>query len=121
MSRHARTLLSALLLLVLVACDRGGRAADPTPAPSEGPSGTPVQVAEVEVATMERTVSAPGHTVALVQQKVRAPFAGTLTGLSVVVGDAVQRGEQVGTIVARDSEAAVAGAEEMVRGAKTPA
>ena len=33
----------------------------------------------------------------------------------------MQRGEQVGTVVARDSEAAVTGAEEMLREAKTPA
>ncbi len=66
-------------------------------------------------------VSAPGKTTALAQQKVRAPFAGTLTELNVADGDPVKRGQTLGTIVARESEAAVSGAREMLREASTPA
>jgi RND family efflux transporter MFP subunit len=120
--RHSfRRALVAFAVLTSAACHGGSGAGDATPSPSEAPASTPVQVAKVERTSMVQTVSAPGRTVALVQQKVRAPFAGTLTDLSVVVGDTVQRGEQVGTVVARDSEAAVTGAEEMLREAKTPA
>jgi HlyD family secretion protein len=90
--------------------------ADPTP---EAP--TPVRVAAVSRQTLPVFVSGPGKTSALVQQKVRAPFAGTLTSLSVSDGDAVQRGQTVGSIVARDSEAALSGAREMLREAATPA
>jgi HlyD family secretion protein len=90
--------------------------ADPTP---EAP--TPVRVAAVSRLTLPVFVSGPGKTSALVQQKVRAPFAGTLTSLSVSDGDPVQRGQTVGTIVARDSEAALSGAREMLREAATPA
>jgi multidrug efflux pump subunit AcrA (membrane-fusion protein) len=108
-----------LLILTLAACGGRGQVADPEATPKGVPSGTPVQVAEVRLATMDEAVYAPGRTVALVQQKIRAPFAGTLTELTVVVGDKVGRGERVGTIVARDSEAAVAGAEEMARDAGT--
>ena len=70
---------------------------------------------------LESLASAPGHTVALVQQKIRVPFAGTLVTLSVADGDRVRRGEVVGTIVSRDSEAALSGAREMEREANTPA
>ncbi len=66
-------------------------------------------------------VSAPGQTVALVEQKVRAPFDGTITELSVVEGNRVHRGERIGSVVARDSEAALEGAREMARQATTPA
>jgi RND family efflux transporter MFP subunit len=55
----------------------------------------------------------------MAQQKVRAPFAGTLTELSVVDGDRIVRGQTVGAIVSRDSEAALSGAREMSREAKT--
>jgi len=81
----------------------------------------PVKTAIVRLANLEGLASAPGHTVALVQQKIRVPFAGTLVTLSVADGDRVRRGEVVGTIVSRDSEAALSGAREMEREANTPA
>lgn len=110
------------LLVWLAACGAG----DPKPGDSsmpaaEPPSGTPVQAAVVELATLREVVSAPGETVALVEQKIRAPFSGTLAGLDVVEGDWIERGQRLGSIVARDSEAALAGAEEMARQAVTPA
>jgi multidrug efflux pump subunit AcrA (membrane-fusion protein) len=114
---------SAALLLILsfAACSKSGGTsgaskADPTP---EAP--TPVRVAAVAKQTLPVFVSGPGRTAALIQQKVRAPFAGTLTSLTVSDGDLVQRGQTVGTIVARDSEAALSGAREMLREAATPA
>jgi Cu(I)/Ag(I) efflux system membrane fusion protein len=76
-------------------------------------------VAPAARATLADIVSGPGHTAALAQQKVRAPFAGTLIDLSVGDGDRVRRGDTVGTIVSRDSEAALAGARQMERDAKT--
>ena len=79
----------------------------------------PVRAAAARRATLERVVSAPGHTVALAQQRVRAPFAGTLVTLTRTDGDRVSRGEVVATIVSRDSEAALAGAREMQRSAST--
>jgi multidrug efflux pump subunit AcrA (membrane-fusion protein) len=50
---------------------------------------------------------------------VRAPFAGTLEDLRVGDGDLVVRGQALATMVSRDSEAALAGAREMIREAKT--
>jgi multidrug efflux pump subunit AcrA (membrane-fusion protein) len=89
---------------------------DPTP---EAP--TPVKTAFVARQILPIFVSGPGKTSALAQQKVRAPFAGTLTSLSVSDGDAVRQGQVLGMVVARDSEAALTGAREMLRDAKTPA
>jgi RND family efflux transporter MFP subunit len=65
-------------------------------------------------------VSAPGEVQALVQQQVRAPFAGIITALDVVEGDRVHNGQTVGSLVARDAQAAVTGAKEMLRAARTP-
>lgn len=113
---------ACLLLLVapLVACGNGGASPETTPAASEVPAGTPVTVARVETATLSDVVSAPGETMALVEQQVRAPFSGTITRLEVVEGDRVERGATLGTLVARDSAAALDGAEEMMRSAETP-
>src|ERR1700693_4463407 len=117
--------LIAAVLLVALAC-RGGGEPKEKEAPAPGSTGTPsaptpVRVAAVAHATLPLTVSAPGRTAALAQQKLRAPFAGTLTELKVADGDPVSRGQNLGTIVARESEAALSGAREMLRQAATPA
>ncbi|HEY2798841.1 MAG TPA: HlyD family efflux transporter periplasmic adaptor subunit [Thermoanaerobaculia bacterium] len=121
--RRRRHAAAPLLLLAVLSCRARERpaeakASDPKPAPQ---AAVPVQTARAAVATLDRTVDASGHTVALVQQKVRAPFAGTLLSLSVIDGDRVHRGAVVGSVLSRDSEAALAGAREMEREAKTPA
>jgi RND family efflux transporter MFP subunit len=82
---------------------------------------TPVTAAAVSRKDLEVVVSAPGKTAAFNQEKVRAPFAGTLVALTVSDGDRVTRGQVVGTVVSRESEAALAGAREMQREARTPA
>jgi len=124
--RRALALLAAATLAAGAArCGggaRGGEAAEaPAPAETPVPVAIPVRVAAVERATLADEVIAPGKTAALVQDKVRAPFAGTLTELSVADGDRVRRGETVGFVVSRDSEAALAGAREMERQASTDA
>ena len=81
----------------------------------------PVRVAAVARRTLADTVSASGHTASLAQQKIKAPFAGTLTELSVTDGDAVRAGQTLGSVVSRDSEAALNGAREMERQAHTDA
>ena len=113
--------LLALLLLALASC-KGEKSkeaeakADPTPE-----AATAVKVAAIAKQSLPVFVSGPGKTSALVQQKVRAPFTGTLTSLTVSDGDSVQHGQVLGTVVARDSEAALSGAREMLRQATTPA
>jgi len=120
----------ALVALLAFACGHGASGPDDEgPAGDAGatqaadggpvPAGTPVRVAEVERATMLDRVSAPGQTEALIEQKVRAPFDGTVTALDVVEGSPVTKGQRIGEIVARDSEAAIEGAREMVRQART--
>ena len=129
---HWRLALSAAPVLVLtltlvLACGHGaagpgdGGSGGDAPATTAAavPAGTPVRVAEVQAATLRDQVVAPGQTVALVEQKVRAPFDGTLTALDVVEGSPVAKGQRIGEIVARDSEAALEGAREMRRQATT--
>jgi HlyD family secretion protein len=91
-------------------------AAEATPAVS-----VPVRVAAVARRTLADTISASGHTSSLAQQKIKAPFAGTLTELSVTDGDPVHAGQTLGSVVSRDSEAALNGAREMERQARTDA
>lgn len=107
----------------LAAGCRRGAAAEAAPEDAKPPAETvavPVRVAAVTRAALSRVVTAPGQTNALAQQKVRAPFAGTLLELTVTDGDEVRKGQTVGAIVSRDSAAALDGAREMERAAATP-
>ena len=119
-----RTLSTIVSLgAALAAGCRKGSEAEAQPAEEKAPAAesvtVPVRLAVVTRAALSRVVSAPGQTNALAQQKVRAPFAGTLLELTVTDGDEVRKGQTVGTIVSRDSAAALEGAREMERSART--
>jgi RND family efflux transporter MFP subunit len=111
-----------LLVVVALAACRENPPAEPAAASAAAPAvAVPVRLARVTRATVSEVASAPGRTAALSQQKVRAPFAGTLIELSVGDGDRVHRGDALGAIVSRDSEAALAGARQMEREARSDA
>lgn len=117
---------SLLLVFCVVACHKAAEPEEKTAPEKTAPEKaadlpTPVRVAAAEKTTIPLYVSGPGKTAALAQQKVRAPFAGTLAALTVVDGDRVRRGQTIGTVVAKESEAALSGAREMLRQAATPA
>jgi multidrug efflux pump subunit AcrA (membrane-fusion protein) len=115
--------LAAAGLLAITGCQR------PTSAPAQGATGadavdggpgTPVKTALIERATVPLLVTAPGHTDALEQQKIRAPFKGTLVRLLVADGDHVQAHQVVAELVSQDSEAALVGAEALLTAAQSP-
>jgi len=86
---------------------------------SAGAGATPVAVVEIRTAALAVTVSAPGRTDVLRPLHVRAPFAGALASLRIADGDRVAAGEKLGTVVARASIAALAGARAMLYAAQT--
>ena len=111
-----RRLSLAALALLAAACSAKDREA-PDAGTREAKAAIPVRLGAVSKADLRETVSGPGKVVALVQQKVRTPFAGKLTALLVADGDRVSAGQVLGSVVSRDSEAALSGAREMMRGA----
>lgn len=129
--KRARPVLAAVALGLVAfgpgACGGGGSAASGSSAsgtPSStgaaaDSSATPVQVDTVAVRDLEETVEAPGETRALRETRVRAPFTGRLTSLSVTDGDAVSAGDTLGTVVSRNSDAALEGAQAMMADATT--
>ena len=94
-----------------VSADSGAAASD----------ATPVTMAQVTRTTIDETVTGPGVTDAVQDERVRAPFAGKLVTMRVNLGDRVAQGEVIGALVAQNSEAALQGARAMVRSARTPA
>jgi membrane fusion protein (multidrug efflux system) len=122
-----RALKRAFFLAVLMAAPACSRrpeaeaAAAPPPAPAAASAAVPVRVAPVARRDLAQIVSAPGRTAATSQEKIRAPFAGTVTELKAADGDTVRQGDVLAYVVSRESAAALAGAREMVHDAKTPA
>lgn len=116
----------ALLLLALAGCGpRDAASSGAAGAAAAGDSAgsavaTPVGMATVVRGNLALVVSGPGRTDVLDVQKVRAPFTGTLTSLRVVIGDRVSSGQTIGEVVGQASQAALAGAESMLRAATTP-
>ena len=88
--------------------------------PPEG-AATPVRTAVIRLATLAVTIRAPGHTDVLRPLHVRAPFSGTVATLRVADGDRVARGATLGTLVSRNSAAALDGARAMLAAARTEA
>lgn len=82
---------------------------------------TPVTVVAIRFTTLALTVTAPGRTDVLRPLHLRAPFTGSLASLHVADGDRVSAGEELGTIVARSSAAALVGARAMLDAARTDA
>ena len=124
--RAASTMLG---LAAFSACSRGSSTAstgDPGAATSDTTAfdslaATPVHMTVVERGNIAITVTGPGRTDALDLQKVRAPFTGILTLLRIAVGDHVGAGQVVAAVVNQPSQAALIGAEAMLRSASTPA
>jgi len=99
---------------------KGANASPHPPDPATADPGTPVKVAAVERATLALTVSGQGRTEALAQQKIRAPFKGILRELRVADGDRVRKGQVLVVLVAQESQAALTGAQALLRAAQTP-
>ncbi len=129
--RCTRPFLAAVALGLVAsgvgACGGGGGASASASAGTPPPAGaaadssaTPVQVDTVAVRDLEEVVEAPGETRAIRETRVRAPFTGRLTSLSVTDGDPVKAGATLGTVVSRNSEAALDGARAMLADATTP-
>lgn len=131
--RLERALAAGLLLAAAigVAACSGGGGADAAPGAADGnapaaggsaaaaPTGVPVRVDRVRRASLDLVVTAPGQTAALRQNRVRAPFPARLVSLHVIDGDRVEAGQAVAEIVAKNSEAALQGAEAMRAAART--
>ncbi len=78
-----------------------------------------VRSAEVTVGDAAQTVAATGHTEALRREKITSPVAGTITSLDLLEGSPVREGQVLVTILTKESQAAIAGAEVLVRSART--
>ena len=113
----SRLALFALALAAAGCAPRGGTA---------GAEGEPAAVVHVRVAAVEERdipsqVTAPGQWRAINEIAVTASFAAVVESLRPHAGDRVRAGEIIGSLITRESRAAVRGAELMLRSARDPA
>jgi multidrug efflux pump subunit AcrA (membrane-fusion protein) len=117
--RATRAVLAALAAASIAATGCGRHAADDDA--SEPAPVVPVRVARLESRSFREQVEASGQWRASSELAVSAPFAAYVESLRVEVGDAVERGGTLATLVTRESRAAVLGAEQLVAAAAEPA
>ena len=106
-------------LAMLASCGGGAAAPHDAPAPDGLSAEVPVDVATAQRVDLPVVIHAPGRTAANEKLDIRAPFEGELADLIVSDGDHVKGGEVLGWVVSQESEAAVAGAQAMLRVART--
>jgi membrane fusion protein, multidrug efflux system len=124
---HAAAGASFVAAALLAACTHGGAADDEAhPSPATGNADAtaasvqvPVRVDAVRREMIDVTVTAPGRTEALRQDRIRAPFASRVLSLRVADGDQVHQGQILAVVVSKNSAAALAGAEQMLAAAHT--
>jgi len=109
--------LGSLIILGLVGCTKRG-------AEEEEQGGVAprvaVQAVPIVLGNVVQTVTATGRTDVLRRQKILSPVAGTIATLNVLEGSSVQSHEILATIVTKESQSAIAGAEALLRLAGTP-
>jgi multidrug efflux pump subunit AcrA (membrane-fusion protein) len=80
-----------------------------------------VKISRLRTGNMEAVVTATGKTEAVHREKVLSPVSGTLLSLKVLEGSPVKKGMVLAIIRPRETQAAIAGAEALLRSAQTPA
>jgi len=117
MRKHRLVSLALLLLLASIAGCSSSRSAE------DGNSSispiVAVKVAEIKSADIPVTLTAPGKTSALRDEKIFSPVTGKILSLKAIENMAVHKGDVIATIRTKESQAAIDGAEILIRSAST--
>lgn len=116
MNSFKTTLVLALLLTSFSSCTR--KQADEESGSEPAASAVvQVKILPLRQGDLETFVAATGKTDVIRRQKATAPVAGTISSLSALEGTVVKRGDVLATIRPKETQAAIAGAEALLRGA----
>jgi len=112
---------AAVVLLTVAGCGGGGRDHREEAGGETGPGPmVPVRTAALEARAIADAVTAPGVWRSSGELVVAAPVAGVVESLATRIGDRVAPGQRLGTLVTRDSWAAIKGAELLLGEARDP-
>ncbi|MGA3244933.1 MAG: efflux RND transporter periplasmic adaptor subunit [Bacteroidota bacterium] len=78
-----------------------------------------VEVARAVLGSMNDVVSSTGSFQVLRDERIRSTISGKVEKVLVLEGDAVKKGEELVTILSQESNAAIAGAEQLLNQAST--
>lgn len=78
-----------------------------------------VQTATVTTGTAVLSIDAVGKTGAMRTEKILSPSAGRIVALKVLEGSTVKAGEVLAVMITKESQAALSGAEALLRSART--
>jgi multidrug efflux pump subunit AcrA (membrane-fusion protein) len=98
----------AIAMALLTGCGGGKSADDEDSTPPANPT-LLVSAARAEVHPMTSELRLLGKTVAMRHVIIRAPTAGRVTGMKLITGDSVRKGQVVAHVINREIEAAEAG------------
>ncbi len=118
MSGHrVRAVVGIGVALLVAGCGTRASREESSAGESAGPI-VSVRIRALESRTVEDLVTAPGEWRSSGELAIVAPFAATVESLRPRIGDEVRQGETVGSLVPRESDAALRGAELLVREAR---
>ena len=80
----------------------------------------PVEVSTIRQGDISVTIDVVGQSEALRKEIVLSPVAGTITSCKVLEGTAVQPGDLLAVVQTKESQAAIAGAKQLLAEATTP-
>jgi membrane fusion protein, multidrug efflux system len=117
MRKHHLAFLTLLLLLANIAGCSSSRSAE------EGNSSispiVAVKVAEIKSADIPVTLTALGKTNALREEKIFSPITGKILSMKAIENASVHKGDVIAIIRTKESQAAIDGAEVLVRSTST--
>lgn len=111
---------SVALVVCLGGCSRKSASGEEEEGANVKPT-VAVKTTTLHRGDMANVVAAVGRVDALRKQKLFAPVAGRVTSIKVLEGASVQSGDVLAILQTKESQAAIVGAEALVRTAKTPA
>ena len=107
-------LICLLFTAVVVACNANRDETESSTRPRAD-----VEVAPAAVGTIDNLVYATGSFQVLRDERVKSAIAGKIEKVFVLEGDAVRKGQTLATILSQESNAAIAGAEQLLAQAST--
>jgi multidrug efflux pump subunit AcrA (membrane-fusion protein) len=113
-------LVTCVLTVVVIAAGCGRKtSSEDEEGGGQGKAIVAVKATPLRRGDMEIAVQATGKVDALRKQKLFSPVAGRVTSVLALEGASVQAGDVLAVIQTKESQAAIAGAEALVRSAKT--
>jgi multidrug efflux pump subunit AcrA (membrane-fusion protein) len=117
--RTVVSLIISVLIVLTAGCGKGKENNDGDRNGTTISAVVPVQIDTVTSGNAVLSISAVGKTAATRTEKILSPSAGKIVALKVLEGSTVKAGDVLAVMMTKESQAALSGAETLLRSAKT--